>query len=107
MVSIFCDTSDFVLYHHAVPTSYYLCLSSHSCALHSTGKVDSVPPNVVLRLLGPNDTCNDWTVAYPDPQLKVIPRFLVNLVQLLSQSGCKLQQCDEVLPVSQLLAILL
>ena len=42
----------------------YLNLSHHSGALHSTGYIHSIAPNVVLRLVGADDAGNHMAVVY-------------------------------------------
>lgn len=44
---------------------FYLDLAKLPCALHSAGNINSVAPNVILRLPGTDHTSNHWAVIDP------------------------------------------
>lgn len=41
-----------------------LYLVQHSCAVHPAGHVNRVPPDIILRFMSSNHSCNHWTVVY-------------------------------------------
>ena len=58
-------------------------------AIHPAGHVDGVAPDVVLRLLGPDDAGHYGTDVDADPDLEVVEGVLVDVVELLTDSGTK------------------
>lgn len=74
----------------------YLYFPQQPSGFHPTGHIHTVSPDVILRLLGPNYSCNYWPMVYADPQSEVIKRVLVDDIQLPNESKCKLHHCANV-----------
>lgn len=79
-------------------TDAYLYTASFASALHPRGDIDSVPPDIVVRLLSADDAGCDGTVVHSHAQNEVIERLLVDGCQHSLQLESELYQAHEVLP---------
>ena len=62
---------------------HHLNVTQHSRRVHPTGLIDGVSPDVEHRLGGPNHPADQRTRGNSDPQLEVVERVLVDVLQLV------------------------
>ena len=61
----------------------HLYFPYHPGGVHPAGHIDGIAPDVILRLLGPDDPSHDGAHVDPDPDLEVVEGMFVDVVELV------------------------
>ena len=77
------DISIFITITTISISPFYLNLPNDAGGVHPAGDIDSVAPDVVLRLLGADDPGHDGTDVDADADLEVVEGVLIDVVELV------------------------
>jgi hypothetical protein len=65
-----------------------------SGGVHTTGNIDRVTPDVVLRFASSDDSGNDRTDVDSDPDHEVVVRVVVDVLELLAHAKYVLDELE-------------